>query len=228
MIADEEIAALAEALAALKDRVARLERMRAANGGVTPSLGRELTSVGDTTCASPRAWSSLVRWVRAVATAYQLDNHDLPLCWHEHGAYVRELAALQLAHDGACLSLAGDARAMVVWHSDLQAALGRLRGSHVGQRCATQHADATVVRTERVARIVNQHSLPSDRLTRSKSGLRPTKSRSAHETTGLGDQRSRVSLYGGKGLPLGSGDIAAVGPNIPAHTEMSLHTDIGP
>lgn len=158
MIADEEIAALAEAFSALKDRVGRLERMRATNVGATPSPGHELLTVGDTTCASPRAWSSLVRWVRALAIAYQLDNHDLPLCWHEHGAYVRELVALQAAHDGALVSLARDARAMVVWHSDLQATLARLRSSHVGQRCATQHSDATVLRTERTARIVNRHT----------------------------------------------------------------------
>lgn len=171
MIPNEELAALADAVSALRDRVVRLERLGGVAAGEPGRAAPELLRLADTDGASARVWSSLVRWVRAVAVAYQLDNHDLPQCWHEHGAYVRELAGLQRAHEGALQEGGRDARAMVTWHTDLQVTLARLRNSHIGQRCATQHDDANVTRSERTGRIVNRHASP-DRWATPRGSLR--------------------------------------------------------
>ncbi len=157
MITDEELDALIDTLTALKSRVERLEKGEAAVAYLSVFPSQALLPISGPQKPPATAWSSLVRWVRSLATAYQLDNHDLPHCWHDHGAYVRELAALHAAHNVALLSPGRDGRAMVTWHSDLHTALTRLRSSHVGQRCATQHTDASVVRPERTGRIVNEH-----------------------------------------------------------------------
>lgn len=155
MITDEEFDTLAGTVAALKDRLLKLEGTAPPDG--PPGGSFALTTLRDSNDAPPAAWRRLVHWVRSVAIAYQLDNHDLPQCWHEHGAYVRELAALHAAHRVAMLGPGRDGRAMVMWHNDLHNVLARLRSSHVGQRCATQHSPSDVVRGERTARIVNLH-----------------------------------------------------------------------
>lgn len=155
MITDEEFDTLTEAVAALTNRLVRLEGP--APSGGPPGGAFTLTTLGDADAAPAGAWRHLVHWVRCLALAYQLDNHELPQCWHEHGAYVRELAALQAAHRVASLGPGRDGRAMVVWHNDLHNVLTRLRTSHVGQRCATQHTPSDVQRNERTARLVNAH-----------------------------------------------------------------------
>lgn len=66
----------------------------------------------------------LAGWVTWLVRRYSLDQRTVPPCWREHGEFIEELAALQLAWQAAFARLAhGDAP--LQWHEHFS--LARVR-----------------------------------------------------------------------------------------------------
>ena len=91
----------------------------------------ELLPIGSAYQSDSPAWRDLDSWVSWLVETYEFGRFSWPACWHNHGGFVQELAALRLEH--AAIIADQDAAALVAWHSHIDHL--RERADHIATRC---------------------------------------------------------------------------------------------